>query len=286
MSMSTDALQTVVVYPESDGKPMADNTLQWDWMVKIVGELRTMFAGQDVFVAGDLFWYPVQGNAKVVAAPDALVAFGRPPGYRGSYKQWEEARVAPQVVFEVLSPSNTSDEMAGKALFYDRHGVEEYYLIDPYRGMVIGHVRQDGRLVSVYPMHQYVSPRLGVRFTTEGELKLYTPDGREFQNREEREREILEELRHTAEAFEDERRRAIEESRRAEAEYARAEAEARRAEVEARRAEAEARRAEEERDRAGAEYRRAEEERQVKEAFAAKLRDLGVNPDDVFKPST
>jgi hypothetical protein len=237
---------------------MADNTLQWDWMVKIVGELRTMFAGQDVFVAGDLFWYPVQGNPKFAAAPDALVAFGRPPGYRGSYKQWEEAGVAPQVVFEVLSPSNTSDEMAGKFVFYDRHGVEEYYLIDPYREMVMGSVRQQGRLVPIYPMNEYTSPRLGVRFTTNGELKLYTPDGREFQNREEREREILEELRRTAEAFEDERRRAIDESRRADAEYRRAETEA----------------------------SRAEDERRVKEAFAAKLRELGVNPDDVFKPST
>jgi Uma2 family endonuclease len=280
MSMSTDVTPpTVIVYPESDGKPMADNTLQWDWMVKIVGELRSMFAGQDVFVAGDLFWYPVEGNAKIVAAPDALVVFGRPPGYRGSYKQWEEGGVAPQVVFEVLSPSNTSDEMSGKALFYDRHGVEEYYLIDPYREMVIGHVRQDGRLVSVYPMNEYVSPRLGMRFTTNGELKLYTPDGREFQNREEREQEILEELRRTAEAFEDERRQAIEESRRAEAEF-------RRAEAEAQRAETEAQRAKEERARTEAEYRRAEEERRIKETFAAKLRELGINPDDVLKPAS
>ncbi len=96
---------TEIVYPESDGKPMADNTLQWDWMVKIVGELRGLFAGQDVLVAGDLFWYPVQGNPKAVIAPDALVVFGRPPGYRGSYKQWEEGGIAPQVVFEVLSPN-------------------------------------------------------------------------------------------------------------------------------------------------------------------------------------
>ena len=36
--MSTNApLTPDVVYPESDGRPMADNTLQWDWMVKIVG---------------------------------------------------------------------------------------------------------------------------------------------------------------------------------------------------------------------------------------------------------
>ena len=136
--MSADLTATEeIVYPDSDGKSMADDTRQWDWMVKIVGELREMFAGQDVFVTGDLLWYPVKGEPKTVPAPDALVAFGRPAGYRGSYKQWEEAGVTPQVVFEVLSPRNTREEMAAKQNFYDRYGVEEYYFIDPYKNHVL-----------------------------------------------------------------------------------------------------------------------------------------------------
>ena len=50
MSTATfPALDTV--YPESDGKPMADNTVQWEWMVLIVEELREQFVGQEVFVA-------------------------------------------------------------------------------------------------------------------------------------------------------------------------------------------------------------------------------------------
>jgi hypothetical protein len=111
--MSSEGIaSSEIAYPESDGKPMTDNTLQWDWMVKIVGELREVFAGQDVFVAGDLLWYPVKGDPKTVAAPDAMVAIGRPPGYRGSYKQWEEAGIAPQVVFEILTPGNSREEMA------------------------------------------------------------------------------------------------------------------------------------------------------------------------------
>ena len=37
--MSTDATAAdAVAYPECDGKPVADNTLQRDWVVKIVGE--------------------------------------------------------------------------------------------------------------------------------------------------------------------------------------------------------------------------------------------------------
>lgn len=125
--MNAVATATDVTYPESDGKPMADNTLQWDWVVRIVSELREQFAGLQVFVAGDLFWYPVRGNNRIVAAPDALVAFGRSPGYRGSYRQWEEEDVAPQVAFEVLSPGNTEKEMQGKFVFYEKYGVEECY---------------------------------------------------------------------------------------------------------------------------------------------------------------
>jgi hypothetical protein len=255
--MSTDVTAGAVVYPESDGKPMADNTLQWDWMVKIVGELRELFAGQQVFVAGDLFWYPVKGDPKIVQAPDALVVYGRPPGYRGSYKQWEEAGIAPQVVFEVLSPSNTRDEMASKLNFYDRHGVEEYYFLDPYKNNILGWVRQEGRLQSVYPLGGYISPRLGIRFEEDGEVRLFTPDGREFRTREERVEEIQEELRKTALAFEDERTRAIEAIRQLTEEKARAEQE----------------------------RNRAEQERAAKDVLAAKLRELGVNPDTILKPA-
>jgi hypothetical protein len=46
-----------------------------------------------------------------------MVAFGHPKGYRGSYKQWEENNVAPQAVFEVLSPGNSPAEMALKVQF-------------------------------------------------------------------------------------------------------------------------------------------------------------------------
>lgn len=47
-------------YPDSDGKPMADNTLQYEWIVYLVENLKRLFAEQVAFVAGDLLWYPVQ----------------------------------------------------------------------------------------------------------------------------------------------------------------------------------------------------------------------------------
>ena len=171
-----------IVYPESDGKPMADNTRQFDCIVMIQGGLAALFADRpDVFVAGDLLWYPVEGQPHIRAAPDAMVVFGRSPGHRGSYIQHEEDHIAPQVVFEVLSPSNTPAEMRKKLGFYDRYGVEEYYEYDPDRATLKGWLRCEGRLEPIELMEGWVSPLLGIRFGLEGsDLALYDPDGQRF----------------------------------------------------------------------------------------------------------
>lgn len=173
----------VIDYPESDGKPMADNTLQFQWIVTLQGGFDDLFRDRpDVFVAGDLFWYPVLGNNKICIAPDTVVAFGRPKGYRGSYRQWEENGIAPQVVFEVLSPGNRPGEMARKLLFYEEHGVEEYYIYDPDYAVLTGYRRdREGMFAAINEMHGFVSPRLGVRFDTSGdELVVHRPDGGQF----------------------------------------------------------------------------------------------------------
>ena len=60
---------------------MADNTLHFEWIVKIKMNLDWLFKNDpNVFIAGDLLWYPVEGNNKIRTAPDAMVAFGRPKG--------------------------------------------------------------------------------------------------------------------------------------------------------------------------------------------------------------
>jgi Uma2 family endonuclease len=171
-----------IIYPEHDGQPMSDNTKQFRWIVTIKENLEWLFADdRNVFVAGDLLWYPVEGDNKTRVAPDALVVFGRPKGDRGSYKQWEEDNISPQVVFEILSPGNTKAEMNRKLLFYDRFGVEEYYLYNPDLNELSGWVRNEGFLDIIEPMHQWVSPRLKIRFElTETELQIYHPDGKNF----------------------------------------------------------------------------------------------------------
>lgn len=166
---------------------MADNTRQADEMIGLKTNLDALFADDpDVFVATDLLWYPVEDDNRTRLAPDVLVASGRPKGYRGSYRQWEEGGIAPQVVFEILSPGNRFGEMLRKRDFYDRYGVEEYYLYDPERFDLTIWYRPtpDAVLTLVENSDGWISPRLGVRFVVPGDRDwaLYFPDGTPFRS--------------------------------------------------------------------------------------------------------
>jgi Uma2 family endonuclease len=171
-----------IIYPDSDGQPMSDNTKQFRWIVTIKENLEILFANNpDVFVAGDLLWYPVEGNNKLRQAPDAMVVFGRPKGDRGSYKQWEEDNIPPQVAFEILSPGNRTGKMTQKGIFYQVYGVEEYYIYDPDKIELSGFLREGDLLEPIEEMNAWVSPRLGIRFElTENTLEIYRPDGQKF----------------------------------------------------------------------------------------------------------
>lgn len=171
-----------IFYPDSDGQSMSDNTEQFRWIVVFKENLEWLFSeNPNVFVAGDLLWYPVEGRPDIRTAPDAMVVLGRPKGKRGSYQQWKEDNIPPQVVFEILSPGNTKSEMNRKLLFYDRYGVEEYYLYDPDQNTLNGWLRQNDFLDVIESMENWVSPRLGIRFDLSGEvLQVLRPDGKPF----------------------------------------------------------------------------------------------------------
>ncbi|MDB9493508.1 Uma2 family endonuclease [Spirulina major CS-329] len=176
------------LYPDSDGQPMADNTEQYEWIVRLATNLKHLLKDEVAFVAGDLLWYPVEVETPPAPrqAPDVLVALGRPPGYRGSYKQWEEDNVAPQVIFEILSPGNTRREMALKQKFYDDYGVLEMYYYDPQRQDFWGFVREQPdeicTLVTALCL-PWTSPLLKIRFELfEDGLAVFYPDGAPFRD--------------------------------------------------------------------------------------------------------
>ncbi|NER99804.1 MAG: hypothetical protein F6J86_39360 [Symploca sp. SIO1B1] len=202
------------LYPESDGKPLSDNTVQFRLITTIQGGIDALFADDpNVFVAGDLLWYPVEAVEAVEGvaksqAPDVMVVFGRPKGDRRSYKQFQEEGIAPQVVFEILSKSNTEAEMLAKFKFYERYGVEEYYLYDPALNLLKGWLQQNKQLIPIGNMEGWISPRLGCRFeTTGGSLEVYRPDGQRMETYVE-----------TSKRAEQESQRAEQESQRAEQE--------------------------------------------------------------------
>jgi Uma2 family endonuclease len=178
-----------LLYPESDGQPMSESTEQYRWIVMVKENLEILFADRpDIFIAADLLWYPIQVEVPPAPcqAPDVMVALGRPKGQRRSYLQWQEAQVSPQVVFEILSASNKTrkgmEAMDFKFQFYQRYGVEEYYIYDPHEYTLEGWQRQGDRLVPIGSMTTWTSPLLGIRFEWQPrtELALYGPDRRRF----------------------------------------------------------------------------------------------------------
>ncbi|MGK7893880.1 MAG: Uma2 family endonuclease [Xenococcus sp. (in: cyanobacteria)] len=212
-----------IIYPEKDGNSMSDNTTQFRWITTIKSNLDWLFAkDEQVFVAGDLLWYPIENNNKKRQAPDIMVVFGRPKGDRGSYQQWKENNIPPQVVFEIISPGNTQKEMNKKLLFYEHHGVEEYYIYDPEKNDFSGLLKNKQELEVIEDIDNWISPRLGIRFQlAEPELMIYYPDGQSFSS------------------------------------YS------------------------EEKEKAEQERQRAEQECQRAEKLAAKLRELGINPEEI-----
>ena len=232
------------LYPSSDGKPMADNTRQYRWLVLIKENLEILWADvPDVFIAADLLWYPIQVKKPPAPsqAPDVMVVFGRPKGERSSYRQWEEDDISPQVVFEILSESNKTAsgrrEMERKFAFYQQYGVEEYYIYDPEQVRLEGWQRQGKELIAIEPMSDWVSPRLQVRFAwQEGEeLVFYRGDGRRFLTSVELEERLVTEQQ----------------------------------------------RAEQERQRADQQQQRAEQAEVAMEALLERLRERGINPDQL-----
>ena len=269
--MTTLLKSDLDIYPYyRDGRPMADNTEQYRWIVIIKENLELMYADvEDVFIAGDLYWSPDKTDINIKNAPDVMVVFGRPKGKRLSYVQWQEDNIAPQVAFEILSPGNKPAEMRRKFDFYQKHGIQEYYLYDPYKLELDGWQRRNQKLEPILQMDGWVSPLMKIRFlmTTE-DLEIYRPDDRRFLSTLELEEERLraEEERQRAELERDQERQDKEQERqlREQAEQERDQERQLRE-----RSDMRAEQAELERDR----------EKQRAERLAARLRALNIDPD-------
>lgn len=119
-----------IYYPETDGKPMAETDLHRKLMVRLINLLQRFFAGQKVYVSGNLLLYYEEGNPRKSVSPDCLVVFGVEQQDRRTYQTWVEGKV-PEVVFEVSSKTTQQDDLGKKMRLYADLGIQEYFIYDP-----------------------------------------------------------------------------------------------------------------------------------------------------------
>lgn len=161
---------------------MSYNTEQFEQIVLIKSGLDAELMEKDeFFVANDLTWYPDTEDASVHIVPKVMVV-ARPKGQREAYRQWLEDNIAPLVVFEIASPTDTFTQLLNKYKFYQQYGVQEYYLLRPENQTIEGWVREVDELVDVAEMNNFKSPSLGISFKVlDNKVEIYHSDDKPFE---------------------------------------------------------------------------------------------------------
>ena len=124
-------------YPDTDGKPMADNTWQATTM-RYAGEVQTIHFEGHGFVATDLLVYYREGDKRARVAPDVMVVLGVDGSHRFNYRIWEEGGRVPDFVLEVVSDSKQERESTDKRALYAQLGVREYFRYSPLSRRMAG----------------------------------------------------------------------------------------------------------------------------------------------------
>ncbi|MGQ4808095.1 hypothetical protein NKDENANG_01462 [Candidatus Entotheonellaceae bacterium PAL068K] len=125
------ASSPTLVYPSSDGLPMAESDFQRKPLMYAVEALDLYFQDRaDVYVSGNLFVYYEEGNPQAVVSPDVFVVMGAAKRDRPSYRLWQEPK-APDFVMEITSRSTRSEDQGAKRGIYAFLGVQEYWQYDP-----------------------------------------------------------------------------------------------------------------------------------------------------------
>ena len=253
--------------PCDDGIPMETqrHVLQMQMLIDTL--LSWLAQREDGYVGGNMFLYfsAAQIRNQDFRGPDVFVVLGVPKGERLSWVVWDEGK-APDVVIELLSESTASkDKTDKKQIYQDRVRVPEYFWYDPFhpedwagfslQNGVYQPISWDeqGRLVSQcigLALVRWQGSYKGVQATW---LRWATLEGNLLATPEE------------------EAAQAQQEAAQAQQEAAQAQQEAAQAQQEAAQAQQEVAQAQQE----------ATEAQQRAEQLAARLRAMGINPDEV-----
>jgi Uma2 family endonuclease len=121
-----------VVYPTSDGKPVAETELHFREIFAMVQMLDRIFDGRsDAYVAGNNFLYYEEGNPSACFSPDVYVVFGVSKKVRDTFKVWKEGGHVPSFVLELTSKSTKDEDLGDKKRKCERLKVREYFMFDP-----------------------------------------------------------------------------------------------------------------------------------------------------------
>lgn len=179
--MSAIPLEQEMEYPTSDGQPMAETTLHRKVMADLIEALDRRYAAvSDVWVGGNLFLCYRKGDPSAALAPDVLLAKGVTKWDRPNYLLWEET--PPSLIVEVTSRKTRREDRGKKKDVYERIGVEEYVLFDPYgdwlQPRLQGFRLEGGRFQPIAPAEDgsLASRATGLILRPEGErLRLFDP---------------------------------------------------------------------------------------------------------------
>ena len=170
-----------IKYPTSDGRPMGETDLHRQDMFDLIESLKLFYAGQRVYVSGNLLICYKPASKRKHVAPDVFVVKGIDTHPRDNYILWEEDK-GPDVVIEVSSESTREEDLDDKyELYRDVLKVPEYFLFDPrsefLKPPLQGYRLIDGRYVRIEPVNgRLPSEELGLHLEQDGgELRLWNP---------------------------------------------------------------------------------------------------------------
>ncbi|MXV74882.1 Uma2 family endonuclease [Candidatus Poribacteria bacterium] len=122
--------ETADLYPESDGKPMAETDMHAVAIIDLRQRFDGFFADNlDTYISGTLMMYDVEGPGRTAVSPDILVSFGIGKKLRRTYKVWEEGK-PPDFVMEFSSKGTFQNDLGHKKAHYASMGIPEYFLCD------------------------------------------------------------------------------------------------------------------------------------------------------------
>ncbi len=170
-----------LVYPESDGEPMAETPKHQQVMIDCMDVLRNHFRGSpDVYIAGNMLMYYEEGNPRKSVSPDVFMVRGLPKKELRTYKTWEQPPTL-DFVLEVASPSTYTRDFNEKMEIYAKIlRVKEYCIYDPYHEIepyfvgfrLVGEAYEEIPFANGRIPFEVLGLELGEQ---EGVLRLYDP---------------------------------------------------------------------------------------------------------------